>query len=138
MWDHCYVTGWKSWTWLVQTESTLPKIWKWPGDEARLYDTRLCYMYLVQYSSKLILQCDACSKLYKIYCIADVATCSAFTLDQFVSHNTLQTGMQGPNYRGGVAVCQLQHNLLHRSLYSCEMVISMHSEMLILGGWVRG
>ena len=31
----------------------------------------------VQYSSKLM-QYNACSKLYKTYCIADVAACSAF------------------------------------------------------------
>ena len=53
-WDHCYVTGWKWWTRIVQTESTISglwhsnnpspspdfclqlwgRIWKWPGDEA--------------------------------------------------------------------------------------------------------
>ena len=33
----------------------------------------------VQYSSKLM-QYNACSKLYKTYCIADVAACSAFII----------------------------------------------------------
>ena len=33
-------------------------------------------MYSVQYSSKLM-QCNACRTLYKLYCIADVAACSA-------------------------------------------------------------
>jgi len=88
-------------------------------------------VYSVQYSSKLM-QCNACSILYKIYCFTDVAAIGVFLVAVllFIQPENTANWDAGSsiasvpskyiyycttNHGGCMAVCKQQSHLLHRS-----------------------
>ena len=88
---------------------------------------RLWWLYSVQYNFKLI-QCSACSKLYCSWGCSLQNFWSVFSA-QNTKKNWMQTSkLSTPqfiyftaNFRECMAVCELQHQLLHKS-YSYEMM----------------